>query len=408
MQIDIGKISAAKSTVLDWLLGTLEYANPFLGEAPGEILFRRKCFNELALFLMFQERFSSRHMAQVDTIRAFFADTFNDDYLSLAARRSETLLMFGNALAYAARSAMLSPAQHAFVRAIVSGPFAWSIDASAFRHMELLLACHYAGVAGMLSAHDVFKTSALATVPSPIYGSRNSYYALTHAAFYRFLLQQPPLDAARDVGISLKGGTARACAEQDMDLGLELVVAALLQGRALEAESVMVIETVVGDVAAGAMIRQARNSTAVNDFVAAVPGQREWAENFHIMLVAALSLMVVEQRCCDASFAVGEAERDFATRVGYGLLAFQKYHFVSGIEHVSGLRGGDANQAALLEEIADFLHFSRRHDGHFGHFVDELARYKRVHPGQDQAASLTLPVDLACQHYLASAAARLQ
>jgi hypothetical protein len=404
LQINIEKIREGRALALQWLVNNLACCDPFLGSSPAEFLLRRKSFNELAFFLMIQERFPSLEMAGVEKIRAFFAEKINDDYLSLAARRPETLLMYSSALAYATASGILSPRQEHFARTIVSGPFAWSIDGSAYRYLELLNVCRHMGVDGPLSADDVLKTSALMAPPSPIYGRRNTFYSLTHTEFYRFLLDLSPVERSSRLAVSLKGGMARSLAELDYDLGMELVMASCLQRWEPEPESTMLIEAVLDALTGTGLIKQSILSGVVSNFSNAVPTQQEWAESFHVMLVAAMTLSVVERFYDDAAFEVSTAEREFVIAVGGGLQAFHKYHFVSGIRHIRALQAAHPSQINLMKEIWDFLIFSRRHDGQFGHFVDELRHLSTMGKDESDEASLTQPVDSACREYLESEA----
>lgn len=387
-----------RAIALDWLVGHLDYAHPFLGQSQAELLFRRKCFNELALLLLLQEQFPEAP-PQLAAIRAFVGGALNDDYLSLSARRPETLLMFCHALAYGSGSDAWSAAQLERVRGIVSGNFAWGIDGSVFRFLELLVACRYAGVPGRMAAAEVMSMSPLAHPPSPIHGSRNAYYALTHAEFFRFLLKQALPANAPQLALSLKGGMARTLADRDADLGLELVTASLLQQRPLEPEALMLLEAALDDLTGPGVITPPAAGAAIHDFTAAVPDQAAWARHFHVMLVAAICLTVA---CAMAAgpLHADAGERGFATRIGQGLLDFHKYRLASGVRQISGLQGRSAGQAALLDEAADFLRFSRNSDGQFGCFIDELAQGGRVLP--EQAAPALQAINLACQAYLQS------
>lgn len=399
MHIDKETIRRGQAITLDWLVGHLEYASPCYGQTQAELLFRRKCFNELALLLLLQQRMSCAPV-QFDTIRAFVEAALDDNYLGLAARRPETLLMFCHGMALGAANGRWNAPQLRRVQHILSGNFAWGIDGSAFRFLELQVACHYAGVEARIAPAAMLAMSPLAHPPLPVHGSRNAYYALTHAEFFRFLLQQPlPADGSR-LAVALKGGMARTLADRDLDLGLELVTASLLQARPLTAEARMLVETALADVFETGMVRQPVTGIAVNDFIRAVPEQAAWATNFHMMLVTALCLSVLADAPEDTCFTVSDSERAFSSRIGQGLLDLHKYRLASGVRHISGLRAEDAEQARLLDEAADFLEFNRRADGQFGCFIDELAQGERRQPGH-ATQSLQL-INQACSDYLQS------
>ncbi len=402
MQLDLSKIRSCRAIAQKWIVEHLHYCDPFLGTTQAEVLFRRKCFNELALFLMVQESFPAFESTESNTIREFIATKVNDDYLSLAARRSETLLMFTNALAYAVESKSLSFEQNNFVRTILSSKFAWGIDGSAFRYLELLCACRYSGAACLLSTDDVFRTSALAVAPSPIHGSRNAFYALTHAEIYRFLLKYPTDKDGKGLDVAFKGGMGRFLANKDMDLGLELVTASLLHTGKFEPESVLLLEATVESLLATGTMHSSVDGAAIGDFVAAVPAQTSWAKTFHVTLVAALALTAAEYFCDENAFTLNIAERENTRRVGEAISAFHKYHFVNGIQKIEGLDDLNNGQSILLREITDFLIFSQRSTGQFGHLVDELALYRKLKPDAPEDANPSEPVDLACRKFLKS------
>ena len=393
----LARIRQARGVACDWLAAHAERSNPRQWHGGGELLFRRKCFNELALFLMWHERFPQYELAGVRAIRAYICSQVGGDYLGMALRRPERLLMYNCALGYAVHRGVFDTRQAARVREVLAGPFAWSLDNTVFRQLDLVLACHFAGATPPLAAADLFRVSALAAPPSPLYGTRDAFYAVTHAAFYAFLLQQPVLAPAR-LAVSVKGGLCRALAAHDLDLGLELLMTQLLQGLPLEAEGLLLLEAVLAPLLAGADVGNRQHSMDVAAFLAEQPAEAGWAPRFHLMLVAALALLLAEHAFASAAPAQPAAHAGAAARaLGQSLLALQRYHFTSGLRPLLGFQPGTPQEAALLDEIVQFLQLHAHGDGQYGHFVDELQRFGR---DPAQAAALRAPINQACRAFL--------
>lgn len=391
------RIRQARIAAQAWLADAACCADPLRWDSAGELLFRRKCFNELALFLLWQQRFPHRALESLAPIRRLMAARIDDDYLSMALRRPERMLMYNCALGYAVHCGLFDRRQCALARAALSGPFAWSLDHTVFRQLDLVLACRFAGVAPPLDPRALFKVSALALPPSPIHGTRDAFYALTHAAFYRFFLPDCGPAAHPRLALSLEGGTCRALASDDLDLGLELLIAQLLHGIVPGPASLMLVDQLLDEIL-GLGHTAARPPTLdVAAFLEVRPGEAAWAGRFHTMLVASLALLLLEEYAGAAWRRPDPAACAGARAMGDCLLALHKYHLASGLAHL------DAEALAfdqdLLREIAALVRMSERAGGHFGHLVDEAARLARLRPGA--ADEVLAPVDRACRAFLA-------
>lgn len=394
-----GRIRQARIVTQAWLADVARLTDPRRSDSAAELLFRRKCFNELAVLLLWYERMPHRALESLATIRHFVASRIDDNYLSMALRRPERLLMYTAALGYAVHAGLLGQRQCEQARATLSGPFAWSLDHTVFRQLDLVLACHFAGVPAPLDPQALFQVSALALPPSPIHGNRDAFYAVSHSAFYRFFLRDCRVDAHPRLALSVKGGVCRALASDDLDLGLELIMVQLLHGIPLGAESLALVERLLDEILTEGHAAARQRSIDVAAFLEVEPGEAGWAGRFHLMLVASLALLLLEEyfdadwrqpdpRACEGARAMGSC-----------LLALHRYHLASGLAHLERLDAGVPLDPGLLGEVAAFVRMSERADGHFGHLVDEAARMAKLHPdaGVDD---LLAPIDRACRAFL--------
>jgi hypothetical protein len=394
-----GRIRQARIVTQAWLADVARHADPVRWDSAGELLFRRKCFNELAGFLLWHERLPHRQDDAVAAIGHFVASRIDDNYLSMALRRPERLLMYTAALGYAVHAGLFDQRQCAVVRATLAGPFAWSLDHTVFRQLDQVLACHFAGVKAPLDPAALFRVCALALPPSPIYGNRDAFYAVTHSAFYRFFLADCAVDAHPMLALSVKGGVCRALASNDFDLGLELVMVQLLHGIALGPESLMLVEQLLDEILAEGQTAARQRSMDVVAFLEVEPGEAAWAERFHLMLVASLTLLLLEEQADPDWRMPDQLACEGARAMGSCLLALHRYHLASGLAHLERLDAAVPLDPGLLREIAAFVRLNERADGHFGHLVDEAARLAKLDPDGD-AGALIEPVDRACHAFL--------
>ena len=394
-----GRIRQARIVTQAWLADVCRLADPLQWDSAAELLFRRKCFNELVLLLLWHERLPHRQLESLAGIRHFVASRIDDDYLSMALRRPERLLMYSGALGYAVHAGLLDHRQSAVVRATLSGPFAWSLDHTVFRQLDLAMACHFAGVPAPLDPQALFAVSALALPPSPIHGNRDAFYAVTHSAFYRFFLTDCQVDMHPALALSIRGGVCRALASDDLDLGLELIMAQLLHGIPLGPESLMLVEQLLDELLAGGHTVARQRTIDVAAFLDVQPGEAGWAGRFHLMLVASLALLLLEEHADEGWCRPDPLACEGARAMGSCLLGLHQYHLASGLGHLERLDAAVPLDPGLLREIAAFVRMSERSDGHFGHLVDEAARLAKLHPGSDPL-TLLAPVDRACHAFL--------
>lgn len=400
MAVSIEQVRKAKGIVDTWLIEHLALFNPYQWRSGAELLFRRKCFNELAFYLLWRSRLEQPATPELARMQDFVNSQLSDDYLSLAARDSARLVMFLGALSYAGHVGRFDQERQRFVRSLLAGPFAWSVDGSAFRHMELLTACRFNGADAMVTAQQVFATSSLALPPSPIHGTRAAFYTLTHAAFYQFLLQEPVADAGELLSSALKGGLCRAIAADDKDLCMELLATNVLLRRPVEAEAVIVLETMVSDLLQRGVIDTPIESEVVSAFIEKVPAQADWASRVHLMMVAGIALTVVERHCLEAELDASAASRRFSIQLGKALHLLHKHRLAQGLHELADVCSRSASENRELDAIAEFVSLNRRPDGQYGHVVDELALHRARTADSASPPPLTNSADAACRQFL--------
>ncbi|MBB2484688.1 hypothetical protein H5407_05555 [Mitsuaria sp. WAJ17] len=398
------RLREARDQALAWLVAQAHHCDPHKGATPQEYLFRRKCFNELALLLMVGERLGTPTSGDWMRLKAQVARHIDERYLSLAARRSGTLLMFTCGLGLAVQQGWLDEGLQERVRTLLGSRFAWGIEGNAFRHLELLTACHYAGAKAPLDVDAVLRSSALALAPSPIHATQDALFALTHAEYYRTLLGHEFSGADPFVPVALSGAMARCLAQGDLDLGLELVETASLRGLALGPEAQALLAQMLPPLLDQGWLCPAEPTWVVRDFTAACPGESDWARSFHLTLVGATCCMTLLAPHASPLPAFDAGLVQQAHQLGSALLGLHQYRFESALGALQGWSPTLPMHQRLLAEIRAFLPFSQRRDGHFGHLVDEL---RRAGLGPDDSAGLErlfAGSDRACLDFLARTA----
>lgn len=395
------QVRQARDQAVAWLAAHAELCDPHRGATPQEYLFRRKCFNELAMLLMVGERLGMPSTPDWLRLQDHVASQIDERFLTLAARRNGTLLMFTCALGLAVRRGWLDEERSAWVRQLLGSRYAWGIDGGPFRHLELLTACHYAGAQAPVDVDTVLRTSTLAHAPSPIHASQDALFALTHAEYYRSLLDHPFAGADPFLPTALAGATARCLASRDLDLGLELVETTCLRGLPLGAEAQALLTLTLPALLAQGWLCPDEPTWVVRDFAAACPEQATWAQRFHLTLVAATCCLSLLAPAAPDLPAHDAGQLGNARQLGIALQGLHQYKFESALAALERLAPLGPVHARLLDEIREFVVFSQRRDGHFGHFGDEL-RKAGIRPDDAPAIErLFAGVDQACRGFLA-------
>ena len=394
-------VRQALDQAVAWLAAHAVRCDPHLGATPQEYLFRRKCFNELAMLLMVGERLGMPPSHDWLRLQDQVAAQIDERFLTLAARRNGTLLMFTCALGLAVRRGWLDEERSAWVRRLLGSRYAWGIDGGPFRHLELLTACHYAGAPAPVDVETVLRTSALAHAPSPIHASQDALFALTHAEYYRTLLDHPFAGADPYLPTALSGAMARCLASRDLDLGLELVETACLRGLPLGAEAQALLMLTLPTLLEQGWLSPDQPTWVVRDFAAACPRQAAWAQRFHLTLVAATCCLALLAPAAPALPAHDDGQLRNARQLGLALQGLHQYRFESALAALDPLAPLSPAHARLLDEIREFIVFSQRRDGHFGHLLDELRKAGIAPDDAPAIERLFAGVDQACRGFLA-------
>lgn len=399
------RVVETRRRVNRWLARTMPAANPFLGEG-AEVAFRRKCLNELAIYVLWREHLRLADDADTERLRAILAGHLTNDYVDLACRSPKRILMFSAALSYALRAGLLDPLRRQRVAALLYGPFAWYSEWPAFRQLDLLVACRLGGVAAPLDEQDVLAVSSLAVPPCPIYSDRDAFYALCHSVVYACMLgaKLGPSDSVR---AAVDGGLCRAVASQDLDLGIELVLSALILGMEINAPMAVILDRMLAAIASPETPPNApaMKFMAIDEFVELRPTEGSWAQSCHVMIVSGLLLAFMEARGIDLS-EEPEAERvAFAHRVGAAFLALHAYQIRSGLDLALALTARTPLESAHLRRICEFVDLNRRDTAQYGLFVEERALFQAAYPHLDFDANVRAQIDTICAQFLARQAA---
>jgi hypothetical protein len=384
-----------------WLVSMLHAFDPFTGTSVAELSFRRKCLNELAVYLLWREHLEIAPDARTEQLKAAFANHASDDYIDLACRSPKRVLMFTAALAYALRADLLDPVRRTRVSALLAGAFAWNSEWPAFRQLDLLVATTFAGLPPRLSGRDVMAVSSVAVPPCPIYSDRDAFYALCHSIVYGFMLGTAATSSG-DLVEAIDGGLCRAVASQDLDLGLELALAAMALGMDQTPAMTLVLAEMFARLDSPVVSLEPTTiaMSAIEEFVSVRPQERGFAESVHTAIVAALVLALMEARGASAGASYGEREFQFARGVGAAFQALHKYSLLAGVMRALELTPSSALESAHVRRIAGFVALNEQRDGRFGLFVEERALFASSNPDSDFDVSVGPHIDAVCRQFL--------
>lgn len=346
---------------------------------------RQKALAELA----HATRVRRRHAAVDDRIVDRVVRSANDPAvwgrLDRAPRRVTDV---GVPLAVAhARDALDEAPLSSLTRALESDA-AWHVERDPFAQLELAwLAAIVPTVDGRTSPQTLATRSSLAQPPDPILATDMEAYKFTHAVFFATDYGRlgpgfavPATDG--DLAVTVAGLLVRSLARDQWDLVVELVAAGSLVG-ALPTELYALAVDRLGEVCAethlpGPDPSDGDGSVSHGDFSDADPTHREWAENYHTNLAAAMLLPA----SLDARSSTGgvsppdEPVRETAATLGAAVDALARYRLGAAAECLGTLADTPLpdSLAAVRDRCVAYLARQRRSDGDFGFWWDE-----RVH-----------------------------
>lgn len=390
-----------RASIEDWLLNHLGQLELRPREPYEARLFRVKCLNEAALYMIWLDGLKLPATPQSVQLGARVAQLCSDALLDWCCRSAARSLMCAHILAYALRHRPLDAARRQRLPTALSGRFCWHAEAVPCRQLDLLLACHYAGVAPPVSADDVLRVSSLRLPPSPIHSDRNAFYAMAGTVIFR-LAAGGAVDMAQEGKLrsAIEGGLCRALATSDFDLGAELAICTLADPACASPTVSLLFDAIAEELArTGVVGSQQRLSEPEARFLDRCPDE-EWARSYHTTLVAAMLLAFMEQRgfsrVADADVAARKR------RMGEILRCLHGYQLRKALDALDGFSPQDEVELDLFEEIYGFFDFIRTDKGHFGCVTEEREAFDAQFPGYDFDAEVMAPLARDASRFLAA------
>ena len=392
--------AAARARIEEWLLASMPSLDPFRGRETAELAFRRKALNEVAFYLLWRSHHACGDTAASGAIAHRLKAFVTDEFLDVACRSPKRVLQFSAVLAYALRAGLPDSTRTRRIAALLTGRFAWNTEWPAFRQLDLLAACSFACLKAPLPASDALAVCSFRLPPCPIHSDRDAFYALAHSASYAALLGFADR-FSEEAFEAVDAGLCRTWAADDPDLGMELLIAALLAQRGTTPAMHMHALRVLQALTETSLPLRAPSveTIAVEDFLAVCPAERTWAESAHLMLVAGLLLSLPAFHRVQWRLPA-TPQREFVRRVGTAFAHLHRYQLASGVSSAYGLRPADDLQRAHLERIREFIELSRNADGRFGLYAEERRLFEAAHPQAVFEERVREPVNAACLRFL--------
>lgn len=380
-----------RAVIEDWLLSHLGQLELQPREQYESRLFRVKCLNEAALYLIWLDALELPASAHSPLLRTCVTQLCSDPLLDWCCRSSARSLMCAHILAYALQHRDLGAARKQRLRTALGGRFCWHAEAVPCRQLDLLLACHYARVTPPISADAILRVSSVSLPPSPIHSDRNAFYAMAGTVIFR-LAAGGTINMSRDqkLRIAIEGGLCRALATADFDLGAELAICALADPACASPAVSLLFHAIAQELArTGVVGGQQRLSEPEGRFLARCPDE-EWARFYHTTLVTAMLLAFMEQRGFAQVAAPGADARK--RRMGEVLHCLHGYQLSKALAALEGFHPQDDVELGLFEEIYAFFDFIRTDEGHFGCVTEEREIFDAHYPGGDFDAAVMAPL----------------
>lgn len=378
----VESVDLALARVDEWLCGSLRHLEPLSGNAPQEYLFRSKCFNEMAFYLVWRERFPASGLERLEPLREHLLSRIGGEFLGLAARDPGRILVFALSVSFALRCRSLSCSDAALARYVLSAGFAWNTERLPCHQLDVLLACAIAGIEAPVAPSDVARVSSLAIVPSPLHADRESFYSFTHSVYYGYLLGLHDIVDSARLHAFIEGGLCRTIAADDLDLGLELVAAAQLAGLRDSPGQRRLIRWAVETIARDGALATAP-SLAESSFSRECPTEARWAEKSHTTFAAGLALSAVAHFSTESGTSSPRCEGNGVESLGAALGALQKRRWIEAFKSIRMLEADLLEHPIHRRLVADLLAFIESHDREslFVGFVEERKVYDRLKPG---------------------------
>lgn len=393
--------STWRAVIEDWLLSHLGRLELRPQEPYEARLFRVKCLNEAALYLIWLDALELAATARGAHLGARVTQLCSEPLLDWCCRSAARSMMCAHILAYALRHRPLGAARKLRLQTAIGGRFCWHTEVVPCRQLDLLLACQYAHVAPPVSAEEVLRVSSVRLPPSAIHSDRNAFYAMAGTVIFR-LAAGGAIDLSRDEKLrsAIEGGLCRALAGSDFDLGAELAICALADPVCDSPTVSLLFDAIVEELArTGVVGSQQRPSESERRFLTRCPDE-EWARFYHTTLVAAMLLAFMERRGL-----ARVAEPDMAARkrrMGEILRCLHGYQLHKALAELDGFYPQDKVELDLFEEIYDFFDFIRTDEGHFGCVTEEREAFDARYPGGDFDAEVMAPLARDASRFLSA------
>lgn len=394
----------ALSTVNSWLVQHATHTSPFKGDTPAEIFFRRKCFNELCDYVVWQDSLGQLRANGSGALLDAALGQFRPDYSELASRSPRYSLMFSASTALAIKCRIFPSEVNAKLVALLSGKFSWNSELVPHRMLDLLVACHYAGAPMPVDPSKVIEVSALTLSPDAILTDRDGLYAFTHSAMYARVLKGRQLSEYAPALDDLEGAIYRTLADNDIDLALELTVSYLIIKGQLSAGGQSALARVIEELTRDGVVDGTHRplSSVVKHFLEVKPDEK-WAATFHLMTVVGLVLSYMKAHAIGPGEILGSAAQDELHAIGHALLHASHYRLLSAVRTLEKQECWSARCAPQAEKIVRFLRFNLNQQGGFGFFQPERNYFERSGRTGDFERDVLGDLNQECHAFLAKA-----
>ncbi|MFC7081362.1 DUF6895 family protein [Halorussus caseinilyticus] len=380
-----------EATTTSWVEGHADRFDPFRWEDKREQNLRRKAFGEAGLYLLHAHELGGGDDLQ--SLSSVVADHANDErYFRLLQRRPTMVRKFAYPALYADRSGNLRDDRlSGRLTELLNDEAVWAKQRTSFERFDLWHVAKLSGVEPPFSTDGLLAGSPLAHRPDPFRATAKDVNGLVHelmfwrnlgmdAAGASFPDEPAPGGDLREVLTLL---LFRYVAEQNYDVGLEVVMSAVLQ-RTVAPD---LVRTFVGHALSraeelGYLPKSESSLDSDPRFERFSASASEWATHYHANLVAGFASRVL----CDhwdefvAESAPAENhdyDHEDLLKMGRMVEALMDYDLQSGARRLRDLAG--TSVAAAYPEAFDaavrFLRNQRRPDGTFGYWTDVRSKY---------------------------------
>lgn len=397
-------------TASEWLDSNSEYFDIFDWKDMKEKMWKRKAFNECALFLI--NAFDNGVDVETPELKELLIERVNDRrFAQLVQRNPCDFHHFAYPILYTEYVDALDPdVAAAFERVAKRGEF-WSSEHLAYRLLEYCYLSRIIGVEYAYDERDIVRYSMVNNQPNVVLSNHVDAYCLTHDVMFcnydRLLYNgyrgytgdgTPIPTENYDIGPTLRGLILRYMAEDNIDITLELLLSGVLQRQVSREMARLVLSWttektrdvgfVPGPDAESLSLVSSPKLEGVREGAAWEydhENNREarWAKHYHTNIVAGITARVLarnwetlDSRTIDSGMEEPSYRRE-CLRLGEAVAALANYDLGTGSEKLLALTDSPIPDEfpVVFGEAVDFLKDQRTGTGEYGYWTEEEILY---------------------------------